>query len=213
MKNKIGVLGSGAVGETLATGLSRKGYPVMIGTRNTSKLAAIETVDLKIGSYNDTAAFGEILILTIKGEAALEVIKGINGDLLKGKTIIDTTNPIKTDAPPKNGALQFFTGVNDSLMEQLQEAAPEANFVKGFNSVGSALMIDPDLGGTKPTMFICGDNDAAKKQVAEICEAVGFEPYDCGKKETAGALEALCILWCQPGFARNDWYHAFKMLP
>jgi len=213
MATAIGIFGSGAVGKTLASGLSKKGHPVMIGSRNTSKLADISNQDqVQCGSYADTAAFGDILILAVKGAAAVEVITSIDPALLKGKTIIDTTNPIRSDVLPKNGVLQFFTGPNNSLMEQLQEAVPDAHFVKAFNSIGSSLMVDPDFNGVKPTMFICGDNDQSKVQVSALCETLGFEPYNIGQKESAGALEALCILWCQPGFAKNDWRHAFKML-
>jgi predicted dinucleotide-binding enzyme len=98
-------------------------------------------------------------------------------------------------------------------MERLQRIAPDAQFVKAFNSVGSGLMINPDFrDNTKPTMFICGNNDDAKKKVFEILERFGFETEDMGKAESARAIEPLCILWCIPGFLRNEWAHAFKLL-
>ncbi len=98
-------------------------------------------------------------------------------------------------------------------MERLQNIAPDAQFVKAFNSVGSGLMINPDFrDNTKPTMFICGNNDDAKKKVYEILERFGFETEDMGKAESARAIEPLCILWCIPGFLRNEWTHAFKLL-
>ena len=111
-----------------------------------------------------------------------------------------------------NGVLKFFTHQNDSLMEQLQQEFTTANFVKAFNSVGSAFMVDPQFAGGKPTMFICGNSDTAKKQVSQILDQFGWETADMGKAESARAIEALCILWCLPGFLRNEWNHAFKLL-
>lgn len=96
-------------------------------------------------------------------------------------------------------------------MEELQKAIPEAKFVKAFNSVGNLLMYRPQLSAT-PTMFICGNDDKAKKKVTEVLTAFGWETEDMGKAEAARAIEPLCILWCIPGFLQNDWMHAFKLL-
>jgi predicted dinucleotide-binding enzyme len=96
-------------------------------------------------------------------------------------------------------------------MEQLQNAFPEANFVKAFNCVGNAFMIDPKF-ESKPTMFICGNNDNAKLEVAALLEEVGWESADFGKVQSARAIEPLCILWCIPGMLNNQWSHAFKLL-
>ena len=129
---------------------------------------------------------------------------------MAGKPVIDATNPIS--GPPVNGILQFFTGPNDSLMERLQKAAPDAHFVKAFNSVGNAYMVDPDLGGVKPTMFICGNDADAKQQVRGILDQFGWETADMGQVESARAIEPLCQLWCINGFTKNEWTHAFKLL-
>jgi 8-hydroxy-5-deazaflavin:NADPH oxidoreductase len=128
-----------------------------------------------------------------------------------GKTVIDTTNPI-ADAPPVNGVLQFFTSMNSSLMERIQELLPGANVVKAFNSVGNNLMYKPGYDNTLPTMFICGNNAEAKKTVTEILTTFGWETEDMGSAEAARAIEPLCILWCIPGFLNNQWTHAFKLL-
>lgn len=211
---KIGILGSGIVGKVLATGFLKHGYEVMIGTRDKAKLADWQSKNPngKIGSFEETAKFGDIIVLATKGHASSEVLKlaGINN--LDGKTIIDATNPIDEKNPPVNGVLNFTTSLHDSLMEQLQKVAPKANFVKAFNSVGSAFMVNPDFGGTKPSMFICGNNDDAKKQVTEILTQFGWETEDMGKAEGARAIEPLCMLWCIPGMLRNQWTHAFKLL-
>ena len=108
--------------------------------------------------------------------------------------------------------LQSFTGPNESLMEQLQAHFPEAHFVKAFNSVGSARMVNPEFEGGKPTMFICGNNDGAKRIVAAILDQFGWEIADMGAVESARAIEPLSVLWCIPGFLRNEWTHAFKLL-
>jgi 8-hydroxy-5-deazaflavin:NADPH oxidoreductase len=210
---KIGILGSGTVAKTLATGYIKHGYEVMLGTRDTSKLNDWQSKNPKgkVGSFSDAAAFGELIVLAVKGTVAKNAIEMAGASNINGKTIIDTTNPI-SEAPPKNGVLNFFTDLNSSLMEQLQSAFPSANFVKAYNSVGNAFMVDPDFGGIKPTMFICGNNEDAKKHVSELLNKTGWETEDMGKAEAARAIEPLCILWCIPGFLRNQWSHAFKLL-
>jgi len=211
---KIGILGSGDVGKVLANGFIKHGYEVMVGTRSPAKLSEWKAQAGKsgrVGSFAETAAFGDTLVLAVKGTTAKDTLKLAGADNLKGKTIIDATNPI-AEAPPVNGVLKFFTSLDNSLMEQLQAAYPEARFVKAFSSVGSALMVNPDFGGIKPTMFICGNEANAKKEVNKILDQFGFEVEDMGGVEAARAIEPLCILWCIPGFLRNDWMHAFKLL-
>jgi predicted dinucleotide-binding enzyme len=97
------------------------------------------------------------------------------------------------------------------LLERLQKRAPKARFVKAFSSVGSVLMVNPKLPST-PTMFICGNDAAAKAETRAILDTFGWETEDLGMAEAARAIEPLCILWCLPGFLRNDWMHAFKVL-
>jgi 8-hydroxy-5-deazaflavin:NADPH oxidoreductase len=108
--------------------------------------------------------------------------------------------------------LQFTTGPNESLGEQVQALLPDAYVVKAFNSVGSGRMINPSFEQGTPTMFYCGDSEGAKGQVAEIIKQFGWEPFDCGGIIASRALEPLCMLWCIPGFTRGQWTHAFKLL-
>jgi 8-hydroxy-5-deazaflavin:NADPH oxidoreductase len=108
--------------------------------------------------------------------------------------------------------LRFFTGLDESLMERLQKEFPEAHFVKAFNSVGNARMVNPEYALGKPTMFICGNDAAAKATVTRIVGEFGWEAEDMGGAEAARAIEPLCMLWCIPGFLRNQWTHAFKLL-
>jgi len=211
---KIGILGSGEVSKTLSNGFLKYNNPVMVGTRNIEKLYQWKKeTDSKIiiGSFDDTAQFGEIIVLAVNGTAALQVLNSIAPEYIKGKVIIDVTNPI-AQKPPVNGVIEFFTQANKSLLEQLQESFPNSNFVKAFNSVGNALMVNPDFKGLKPSMFICGNNEEAKKTVEEILTIFGWETEDMGKAESARAIESLCILWCIPGLLKNEWAHAFKLL-
>jgi predicted dinucleotide-binding enzyme len=200
------------VGETLANGFLKHGYEVMRGSRDASKLAAWKEKagsKAQTGTFEETARFGEVIVLAVKGNAAEEAV-ALSGSGLDGKVVIDTTNPI-AEGKATNGIVAFFTGPNDSLLERLQKKAPKARFVKAFSSVGSGLMVNPKL-PAKPSMFICGSDGGAKEQVRAILDKFGWETEDMGAVEAARAIEPLCILWCIPGFLKNDWMHAFKVL-
>jgi hypothetical protein len=208
---KVGILGSGDVGKTLAAGFLKHGHAVTIGTRTAGKLADWGEKNPRgnIGSFEEAAKFAELIVLAVKGAVAKDALLGAGSDHLNGKIVIDATNPI-ADAPPVNGVLSFFTDLNESLMERLQAEFQGARFVKAFNSVGAGCMVNPQFTGT-PTMFICGNDDVAKKAVSGILAQFGWETADMGKVEAARAIEPLCMLWCIPGFLRNDWFHAFKL--
>jgi predicted dinucleotide-binding enzyme len=210
---KIGILGSGEVAKTLADGFLKHGHDVTLGTRSSDKLAdwASKNPQGRVGSFAQTAKFAEVVVLAVKGSVAADALRGALAANLADKPVIDATNPI-ADAPPVNGVLKFFTTLDESLMERLQQEFPAARFVKAFNSVGSACMVDPQFKGGKPTMFICGNDDAAKKTVTGLLDQFGWETADMGKVEAARAIEPLCMLWCIPGFLRNEWFHAFKVL-
>lgn len=212
---KIGIIGSGQVGKTLAVGLLKYGYPVMIASRSEEKQKTLVTEiegDIQAGGFQETARFGEIIFLAVKGTAAMDVLNTIGANILENKIVVDTTNPI-AEVPPTNGVLRFFTSLDRSLMEQLQESFPKARFVKAFNSIGSALMVNPFFpNGEKPSMFICGNDDTAKAEVRQLNELFGFDTEDMGTVEAARAIEPLCMLWCIPGFRENSWGHAFKLL-
>ena len=214
MSRKVGIIGSGIVGQTLANGFIKHGYEVTIGTNTPAKreeLTSKTNGQATVGSFEDAARFGDIVVLTTKGSAAEAALRAAGIDNLRGKTVIDTTNPI-ADAPPVNGVLQYFTSPNQSLLERLQGLAPDAHLVKSFSCVGNAFMVNPDFSGVRPTMFICGNDDDAKDEVRRILDRFGFEIEDMGKVEAARAIEPLCMLWCIPGFLNNRWTHAFKLL-
>jgi len=212
---RIGVLGSGTVGQTLAKGFLKHGHEAMLGTRDPEKPDVRkwlgETPGAQTGTFAEAATFGELVVLATKGTAAESALEMAGAGNLAGKTILDATNPI-ADKPPVDGILQFTTGPNESLAEKLQEKFPRSHFVKAYNSVGAGNMVNPHYEQGTPTMFFCGNDAKAKEQVADIIRMFGWEPFDCGGIIAARAIEPLCILWCLRGFQHNQWSHAFKLL-
>lgn len=209
----IGVIGSGVVGQTLAAGFAKKGHTVTIGSREPEKLRAWrdeKAAGVALADFAGAAKAGDVVILAVLGGAAEASLDVAGLDNLAGKVVIDTNNPIA--GPPVDGVLPYFTQPGDSLMERLQRKAPAARFVKAFSSVGNAFMIDPPFAGGPPTMFICGDDAAAKATVTRLLQEVGWEAEDVGGAPLARAIEPLCQLWCAPGFLRGQWTHAFKLL-
>ena len=208
----FGVLGSGDVGQVLAKGLKDHGYQVRIGSRTPAKLAKYsKETGITAGTFGEVGRWGEALVLSVLGSAAESVMELVGKEQVAGKLIIDTTNPL-TEDPPEQGVLRSFTGPNESLMERLQRASPAAHFVKAFNSVGSARMVDPDFQGVRPTMFYCGNDAGAKGTVARVLDQFGWEAADMGGVLAARAIEPLAMLWCIPGFLEDSWTHAFKLL-
>ena len=211
---KVGIIGSGIVGQTLAKGFLEYGYQVRVGTGDVKKLSEWKSKageHASVGSFADAASFGDIVVLAVKGTGALEAIRKAGSVVLAGKTVIDVTNPI-ADAPPENGVIRFFTSLDESLMEKLQNTYPAINFVKAFSCVGNAFMVNPRFPNGLPTMFICGNNESAKAEVTKILDQFGWETEDMGNVQSARAIEPLCMLWCIPGLRRNQWTNAFKLL-
>lgn len=210
---KIGVLGSGVVGTTLAGGFLQHGHEVMIGSREPGKLQdwAREHRGARTGTPDETAKFAEVGVLAVKGTAAAAMVRAAGPANLADKPLIDAANPI-ADAPPVNGVLRFFTSLDDSLMERLQKEFPQIRFVKAFNSVGNARMVNPVYAEGRPTMFICGNDQPAKDVVSRLIDQLGWDTADMGGAEAARAIEPLCMLWCIPGLLHNQWTHAFKLL-
>jgi predicted dinucleotide-binding enzyme len=214
---RIGVLGSGEVARTLAAGLLKHGHEVLVGTREPSKLRDWLKANPRssAGSFADAAASGDVLVLAVRGSVAARALRLAGTSNLVGKIVIDACNPI-AEQPPVNGVLRFFTSLDDSLMERLQKEFSVARFVKAFNSVGHAHMVEPKLAGGPPTMFICGNDAQAKQTVATLVAQLGWEAADMGMVESARAIEPLCMLWCIPVLQRGSQApaaaHAFKLL-
>jgi predicted dinucleotide-binding enzyme len=211
---RIGVIGSAQVGQTIAQGFKKHGYDVRIASRTPAKLAEFsKSAGIQAGTFAEVAVWADAAVLCVKGAVAEDAVREAGVANLGGKVVMDMTNPL-SDEPPEDGVLKVFTGPNESLMERLQAAFPDVKFVKAFNSVGHPLMVNPHFpNGAKPTMFYCGNDEAAKATVATIIELFGWEGADMGTAKAARAIEPLCQLWCIPGFRRNEWSaHAFAML-
>jgi 8-hydroxy-5-deazaflavin:NADPH oxidoreductase len=198
---RIGILGSGVVGQALARGLARHGHEVRIGTRK----QAVE--ELPVGSPADVVEHAELVFLSVLGTAAVEVAVGV-GDQLRGKVLVDTTNPLDFSS----GQPGLFVGHTDSLGEQVQRAVPETRVVKAYNTVGNMLMVDPDLPGGPPSMFIGGDSDEAKATVTALLTQTGWDVVDLGGIEASRYLEPMCVAWVLHGARTGTWEHAFRLL-
>jgi len=212
--SKIGVLGSGEVGEALADGFLKHGHQVMRGSSNAGKLAGWQAKagpNAHAGTFREAARWAESIVLAVKGSAAEAVLDAAGLENLAGKTVMDPTNPI-AEKPPEDGVLRFFTSLDESLMERLQRKVPEAHFVKVFSCVGNAFMVNPSFPGGPPTMFICGNDAGAKAEVKSVLGQFGWDTADMGTAAAARAIEPLCILWCIPGLRGGGWSHAFKLL-
>lgn len=205
---RIGIIGSGAVARTLAAGFLNHGHEVMLGTRQPAQLAAFaaQHPQALIGTTGDAATYAELAVLAVKGTAAIDALRGA-AKYLAGKTVIDTTNPIDDDASV-HGVMASFTGPDDSLLERLQREFPLLLFVKAFNSVDAASMVEPQRDGGSPTMFIAGDDAGAKAEVSALLDQFGWAVADMGRCAAARAIEPLYL----PGFFHNDWMHAHKLL-
>jgi predicted dinucleotide-binding enzyme len=209
---KIGVIGSATVGQTLAKGFRRHGYDVRIASRTPAKLAGFSSATgIAAGTFADVAAWADAAVLAVHGSAAEDAVRTAGEGNLRRKIVIDTNNPLG-DAPPVDGVIQYFTGPNDSLLERLQRAFPAIRFVKAFSSVGAACMVNPSFGVGRPTMFVCGNDGDAKTWVSGVLDTFGWETADMGTAVAARAIEPLAQLWCIPGFRQNHWTHAFKLL-
>ena len=211
---KIGILGTGEVGQSLAKGLIGLGHEVMIGSRETggAKLAAALA---KIGSgarggtFAEAAAFGELIALCCLGVAIENVLALAGVKSLEGKVLIDATNPLDFSRgfPPR-----LATMADGSAGQMVQRLAPGARVVKAFNTAGNATYVNPSYDGGPPDMFICGNDDTAKATVGDICRGFGWGVVDLGGIDASHYLEAMCIVWVLHGARSGHWDHAFKML-
>lgn len=208
---KVGILGSGDVGRVLASGFAGLGHEVKIGTRDAGKLsgwAASAGPRASVGSFEETARFGDLIVLATLGVATEQVIRSVGPQHFDGKVVIDATNPLDFSA----GAPRLTVGHTDSLGERVQRALPGARVVKAFNTVGNAHMINPQFPGGPPDMFICGDDAGAKRLVTQICDHFGWGVIDIGGIEGSRYLEPMCLVWVLHGTRTRSWNHAFKML-
>ncbi|AIC16379.1 NADPH-dependent F420 reductase [Nitrososphaera viennensis] len=210
---KVGIIGSGEVGQRLGDGFIELGHDVKIGTRDPQKLAAwVEKHGGKkasAGSFAEAAAFGDIITIATLWTGTQSAIEMAGGPAnFAGKVVIDVTNPLDYSTMPPRLAV----GHTDSAGETVQRLLPDAKVVKAFNIVGNPLMLHPDFAGGRPTMFVCGNDDGAKNLVRGIAFSLGWETVDIGGIEGARLLEPLAMLWIVHYFRTNSGNHAFKLL-
>ncbi len=163
--------------------------------------------DLPVGTPSEVVKDADLVFLSVLGTAAVDLVTGLQ-DELRGKVLIDTTNPLDFSS----GGPGLFVGHSDSLGEQVQRAVPGTHVVKAYNTVGNANMVDPDLRGGPPTMFIGGDSEEAKRTVTALLEATGWDVVDLGGIETSRYLEPMCIAWVLHGIRTGSWDHALRLL-
>jgi predicted dinucleotide-binding enzyme len=208
---KVGILGSGDVGQALGRGLAKHGHDVMLGTRDAAKLAAWRKESGgKVGSFAEAAHHGEVVVLALLGEATEGVLDAVGPAPFAGKLVLDATNPLVF---PEKGPPGLFVGTSDSLGERVQRKLPDARVVKCFNTVSNAQMIDPRFEGGAPRMLVCGNDAAAKRRTEELLRSLGWPgALDCGDITGARWLEALVPLWVRAGATLGTWTHAFKVV-
>jgi len=208
---KIGVLGSSPAGRTLASGFLGHGHPVMIGSREPAKLHGwLRDAGPRgqVGTFAETAQFGELVILSVNGRAAEDVIRLAGVENLAGKIVLDASDPLDFSF----GRPGLFVGTSDSLGERIQRLIPDAYVVKGLNTVVAEVMINPRLSGGEPDMFIAGNSDEAKQTVISLLGEFGWPVIDMGGIESARWLEALSLAWVVYSHRTGKTHHAFKLV-
>jgi 8-hydroxy-5-deazaflavin:NADPH oxidoreductase len=197
---KLGVLGTGMVGTTIANKLLELGYEVMMGSRTASndkqKAWILNKGDkAHIGTFDQAAAFGELLFYCVKGDTAVQIAKSLTPSNIKGKTIIDISNPLDFSKGMPPFLAPALTNTN-SLGEELQKVMSEAHLVKSLNIVSSTIMVSEYKPGDSPTMFISGNNADAKQETMHLLKAFGWKDIiDLGDITTARGTEMLLPLW------------------
>lgn len=211
---RVGILGSGGVGQDLGLGFIGLGHDVKMGSRNPAKeeikaWLAKAGQKASAGTFAEAAAFGELVVLATQWTGTENAIHLAGPGSLAGKVVIDVTNPL---AFKPNALPWLAVGGNDSASEQVQRWLPKAKVVKAFNSVNHAHMFKPSFAGGPPDMFICGDDAAARETVAGICREFGWGVVDMGKLEAARLLEPLALIYIRNAIQTGNWNGAFKLL-
>ena len=211
---RVGILGTGDVGQALGDGFVALGHDVRLGGREAGNAKALAWAKKTGGkgtaaTFTTAAQFGEVVVLATLGLATPDVLKRIGPEAFKGKLVLDATNPLdfSKGTPPK-----LVGGLGDSGAERHQRLVPGAYVVKVFNTVGHALMFQPSLPGGPPDMFVCGDDPAAKERAAGIARDFGWNVVDVGDLSSAHYLEAMCMVWVLSASRTNRWAQAFKLL-
>ncbi len=216
---RVGIVGSGNVGQALGCGFAARGHNVMLGSRTprSAKIMAwIEETketdgETTAGTFRAATQFGEVVVIATLWAGTENAIELAGPDNFSGKLVIDVTNPMDFSL----GMPPFLThGNSDSGAEQIQRWLPRARIVKAFNFVNSADMVDPEYRGGVPDMFVCGNDKKARNRVADICRDFGWERVtDIGDLKGARHLEALANFWVHLAHVRGSGVRqAFSLL-
>ena len=201
---RIGIIGSGQVGVTLAAGFRAKGHDVVVGSREPSKPVQLPP-GIKHGTFAEAAKHGEVLVLCVHGANVAEALAQAGPDHLAGKLVIDTTNPLEWGP---HGAHLPKT-IPDSCLQVAQRAAPKAHLVKAWNCTPGPLMVDPKVG--RGDQLICGNDAAAKAKATEILTTFGWNVADVGDATMAPYIEGAGLAVINWAAKMDDWGWVIKL--
>lgn len=211
---RIALLGAGKVGTTLGAGFVKHGHEVVLGSRDPDS-DKVKSWLAEVGpkacadTYNEAVASADWVFLCVPGRVVEETVEELDPGALAGKIVVDVSN---TFAPGKSGQLSLPRGLDDSAAQAIQKSVPEARVVKAFNSTGVQSMIDPDVECGPPMMPICGEDERAKADLAELLREVGWEPIDLGGIAMVPMLEMMTVAWYAYGRARGAYDHCYKFV-
>jgi predicted dinucleotide-binding enzyme len=197
---RFGVLGTGMVGHAIASKLISLGHEVLMGARQAGNARALAWAAAagpraRAGSFTDAARFGEVVINATAGAFSIEALRAAGAEHLAGKLLIDVANPID---PASGMPPQLAVCNTDSLAEQIQRAFPQARVVKTLNTVNADVMVNPALLPGSHTIFVCGNDAAAKAQTVTLLHSFGWPAeaiYDLGDISAARGAEMYLALW------------------
>lgn len=214
---KIAILGNGEVGIALAKGFLSRGHEVVFGGRDPQGAAARQALEatrqwagrVRAATYREAARAADLAVLATPWSGTANALALVGADALAGKIVIDVTNPLDfVDGKPR-----LALGHTDSAGETVQRALPGSRVVKAFNIITSARMVDPVYADGEPDMFIAGNDEAAKAEVAGIVRSFGWRSaIDMGGIEAARLLEPLAMVWIEYGVRHGHWTHGFSLL-
>jgi predicted dinucleotide-binding enzyme len=214
---KIGILGTGVVGSTIGIKLIELGYEVKMGSRipkNEKALAWAKSLGEKasVGTFESAASFGSIIFNCTKGEAALDVLKSLSTASIENKVLIDISNPLDFSKGMPPSLYPSLSNTN-SLGEEIQKALPHTKIVKTLNIVSAGTMVNPGNIQGEPSMFICGNDGAAKSETVKLLTQFGWKDIiDLGDITAARGIEMLLPVWIRTMQLMGNGNFAFKVL-
>lgn len=214
---KIGILGTGMVGNSIGTKLIELGYEVRMGSRAANNEKALEWASkngsaASTGTFNDAASFGEMIVVCTKGDATVSVARSIKPDFVKGKTIIDISNPLDFSRGMPPFLTPEFSNTN-SLGEEIQKILSQAHVVKTLNIVNCMVMVNPGIVKGVQTMFVAGNDTKAKSHVTEILQQFGWaDIIDLGDISGARGMEMMLPIWVRILVTSNNPHFGFKIV-